>query len=327
MPYPQITILPDSEGDSEGDCNSNVSPHADTPPPLPPPWRHATSTGDPATLLSRLGTFLPQLCAANAQLEASIAAGRGTEQCIEHVGLDEEWYIEMNIGLGVLEEKRHDTQKGVKGKTKRAEGQEKGDQEVRGGKRRRRGVEGSVAGLSELRSPKAALGKMARFGIKEDVGVDVDAGGKIASTTTTVKNENPIADDYSALSAQSLPGGVVNTEQGDPSSPANRYRYRTESIIEGMEEVGEDEGEEEYQEEPEPESEPGSEPEPEPSPQIDHLQTVRTSKTPRAKRRRASAAEVETNNVMATLLNIDYLEQSSVSIVGKPGIEVVESDG
>ncbi|KAF8539281.1 hypothetical protein BDD12DRAFT_805509 [Trichophaea hybrida] len=56
-------------------------------------------------LLSRLNSFLPQLSTANASLEAEIAAaGNADTKNIEHVSDDEEQYIEMNLGLGVLEE-------------------------------------------------------------------------------------------------------------------------------------------------------------------------------------------------------------------------------
>lgn len=54
-------------------------------------------------LHQRLSTFLPNLAAANDELEVERAAGRLGERNIETVDDDE--YIEMNLGLGVLEEK------------------------------------------------------------------------------------------------------------------------------------------------------------------------------------------------------------------------------
>ncbi|ODM16833.1 hypothetical protein SI65_07798 [Aspergillus cristatus] len=58
-------------------------------------------------IMSRLTAFLPQMKSANEDLERELAAGRGKELQVD--GADEEVegrYIEMNLGLGVLEEKR-----------------------------------------------------------------------------------------------------------------------------------------------------------------------------------------------------------------------------
>ncbi|KAL4899506.1 hypothetical protein BDW74DRAFT_109163 [Aspergillus multicolor] len=63
-------------------------------------------------LLSRLSAFLPQMKSANEDLEREIAAGRGKDLQLdddgdeENDGQREGQYIEMNLGLGVLEEKR-----------------------------------------------------------------------------------------------------------------------------------------------------------------------------------------------------------------------------
>ncbi|KAL4978354.1 hypothetical protein BDW66DRAFT_18575 [Aspergillus desertorum] len=64
------------------------------------------------SLLSRLSAFLPQMKSANEDLEREIAAGRGKDIRLDD-DVDEEsdrqregQYIEMNLGLGVLEEKR-----------------------------------------------------------------------------------------------------------------------------------------------------------------------------------------------------------------------------
>ena len=56
-------------------------------------------------LQRRLSTFIPDLAAANDELEVERAAGTLGDRNIEDV--DEQSYIEMNLGLGVLEEKRH----------------------------------------------------------------------------------------------------------------------------------------------------------------------------------------------------------------------------
>ncbi|EAW07619.1 NOPCHAP1/New4 family protein [Aspergillus clavatus NRRL 1] len=60
-------------------------------------------------LLSRLSAFLPKMKNANDDLEREIAAGRGKELQLDEIDDTEEGrYIEMNLGLGVLEEQRGD---------------------------------------------------------------------------------------------------------------------------------------------------------------------------------------------------------------------------
>ncbi|KAL4934684.1 NOPCHAP1/New4 family protein [Aspergillus undulatus] len=66
------------------------------------------------SLLSKLSAFLPQMKSANEDLQREIEAGRGRELRLDNeVDEDEDGgegkggrYIEMNLGLGVLEEKR-----------------------------------------------------------------------------------------------------------------------------------------------------------------------------------------------------------------------------
>ncbi|KAJ5717125.1 hypothetical protein N7488_002771 [Penicillium malachiteum] len=58
-------------------------------------------------LLARLSAFLPKMKSANEDLEKEIAAGRGKDVVLDEVDDDKD-YIEMNLGLGVLEEKRGD---------------------------------------------------------------------------------------------------------------------------------------------------------------------------------------------------------------------------
>ncbi|KAI9757085.1 MAG: hypothetical protein M1815_002199 [Lichina confinis] len=56
-----------------------------------------------ADVLTRLSTFLPELAASNEQLEEERASGKIEERQLENVREDEA-HIEMNLGLGVLEE-------------------------------------------------------------------------------------------------------------------------------------------------------------------------------------------------------------------------------
>ncbi|KAI5854597.1 hypothetical protein BZA05DRAFT_370597 [Tricharina praecox] len=79
--------------------------------PPPPTGKKPAFTAPPSQsdLLSRLTTFLPQLSAANATLDEEIRAHGADSRNIEHVADDEERYIEMNLGLGVLEEVRDES--------------------------------------------------------------------------------------------------------------------------------------------------------------------------------------------------------------------------
>lgn len=61
---------------------------------------NGNGASDEGNLRTRLAQFLPQLADANRGL-----AGGGAEQ-IDVVGEDEEQYVEMDLGLGVLEERR-----------------------------------------------------------------------------------------------------------------------------------------------------------------------------------------------------------------------------
>ncbi|KAJ3158297.1 hypothetical protein HDU86_003006 [Geranomyces michiganensis] len=61
----------------------------------------------PSALFSRVAAFLPQLSAANADLQTSIAADAALRDRvdIENVDDDDEQYIEMNLGVGVFDTK------------------------------------------------------------------------------------------------------------------------------------------------------------------------------------------------------------------------------
>ncbi|KAK5200915.1 hypothetical protein LTR16_004435, partial [Cryomyces antarcticus] len=76
--------------------------------------RSPNSNSHPQTLLTRLSTFLPQLAAANSELDAERAAGQVLRHRMEisdgeeGAGEGEGPYIEMDLGLGVLEEQGPD---------------------------------------------------------------------------------------------------------------------------------------------------------------------------------------------------------------------------
>lgn len=82
----------DSEDeDEEGAAGSNM--------PKPPVMRRNINND----LKSRLSAFLPQMEKANKELED---AGDALNHRIDDVGEDEDRYIEMNLGLGVLSEEQ-----------------------------------------------------------------------------------------------------------------------------------------------------------------------------------------------------------------------------
>lgn len=70
--------------------------------PRPPPKPSISASSHASALQSRLSAFLPELQRANADLEEDPVAAR--TQRLDQVGDDEEHYIEMNLGLGVLKE-------------------------------------------------------------------------------------------------------------------------------------------------------------------------------------------------------------------------------
>ncbi|ODQ54335.1 hypothetical protein SAICODRAFT_34028 [Saitoella complicata NRRL Y-17804] len=83
--------------------------------------------GGGSDLLSRLNSFLPQLKAANEDLEK--VEDKETLN-IENIGEDEEKYIEMNLGLGVLEEKRPGEEFESDSEESGSEEEEEGEDEV-----------------------------------------------------------------------------------------------------------------------------------------------------------------------------------------------------
>ncbi|RPA95219.1 hypothetical protein L873DRAFT_1557377, partial [Choiromyces venosus 120613-1] len=78
--------------------------HAQSPPPAKKQKIAAADTS--SDLMSRLNAFLPAMEAANKDLQAEIEAGTVEKRNIEALDGEEERYIEMNLGLGVLEEKK-----------------------------------------------------------------------------------------------------------------------------------------------------------------------------------------------------------------------------
>ncbi|KIW60085.1 hypothetical protein PV05_00330 [Exophiala xenobiotica] len=134
--------------------------------------RMVASSGGPTPvfaggdLRSRLQAFLPQLQRANAELEASedVPARR-----IDHVDDDEEHYIEMNLGLGVLSERknREDGEIRVDGENSSSDGAENDDEAGEGNEwgEEEEGRQTDV--LARLRGEKASRGTKRKI---EDLG-------------------------------------------------------------------------------------------------------------------------------------------------------------
>ncbi|CAO3695158.1 unnamed protein product [Umbelopsis ramanniana] len=80
----------------------------DAPPTIPPPeLRKTFKMPVKSDLMARLQTFLPELESANRQLDQVVSVDPKKVD-IENVD-DSEQYIEMNLGLGVFEEKKPST--------------------------------------------------------------------------------------------------------------------------------------------------------------------------------------------------------------------------
>ncbi|KAG0170687.1 hypothetical protein DFQ28_008813 [Apophysomyces sp. BC1034] len=88
---------------SEKKDNKNDNTLVQQIPFIPPPEERKTFKLPPmkSDILSRVQAFLPQLQAANEQLEQQDPS----ELDIEHIDEENGQYIEMNLGLGVYEEK------------------------------------------------------------------------------------------------------------------------------------------------------------------------------------------------------------------------------
>ncbi|KAJ5677088.1 uncharacterized protein N7477_002721 [Penicillium maclennaniae] len=100
---------PDSSEDEDEEVNQTTSGASTIPsiPHRPKPRIKAMKGKAGSDLLSRLSAFLPQMKDANDDLEKEIAAGRGKDIVLDDADeSDGKQYIEMNLGLGVLKEKR-----------------------------------------------------------------------------------------------------------------------------------------------------------------------------------------------------------------------------
>ncbi|BDD59714.1 hypothetical protein MAP00_004908 [Monascus purpureus] len=103
-----------SESDGNDDADEdNGAESAETPIPYVPgrPKPRIYRVNQDSDILSRVSSFLPKLRSANEALQREIDAGRAKDVKLDEVDGDEEGqYIEMNLGLGVLEEKRDDNE-------------------------------------------------------------------------------------------------------------------------------------------------------------------------------------------------------------------------
>ncbi|KAE8412172.1 hypothetical protein BDV36DRAFT_64475 [Aspergillus pseudocaelatus] len=99
--------IDDEEDDQDRDVKSDNGSDHSLPriPALQKPQIHRIEKNP--DLLSRLSAFLPQMKSANDKLQQEIEAGRGKDLRLDEVDDQTDGqYIEMNLGLGVLEEKR-----------------------------------------------------------------------------------------------------------------------------------------------------------------------------------------------------------------------------
>ncbi|KAL0263573.1 hypothetical protein SLS55_002554 [Diplodia seriata] len=100
----------ESDDDSEDEEDTPMDTDEITSLPLPPDPEtrrriYQRQAPPSSSLGDRLKAFLPQLAAANEELERDRAAGKLAAMSLENVGEDDDNYIEMNLGLGVLKER------------------------------------------------------------------------------------------------------------------------------------------------------------------------------------------------------------------------------
>ncbi|KAG9565763.1 hypothetical protein KCU71_g1644, partial [Aureobasidium melanogenum] len=99
--------MSDHNSPSQSSAPSQSSSTLPTSIPTIRPKKQKPSFARPTTsdLQSRLQAFLPQMAAANAELEKLAKEGGLEGKRLEDVGEGDE-YVEMELGLGVMEEKR-----------------------------------------------------------------------------------------------------------------------------------------------------------------------------------------------------------------------------
>lgn len=242
---------------------------------------------------------------ANDELDASITAGQISDKCIENVGSDEDQYIEMNLGLGVLEENRV----GRKRKKKRhlATGQE--DRGRQGGERkRRRWWQGEQESFSSEEWRQKQEKKK-----EEMVQKKPNAANKDES-----ENKTTLTDEvFSSLNSSSPPSSYLSPSDSSAENDYSSIEDDENEVYEG----GAFGGNDTAKEQPNSKSTFGS---PQPQPQIDHLlHTVLAARVPTPKRKRVRAHDVG-KDVLVTLLNIDSSTNLAVDSAEKPAIEIVE---
>ena len=130
-----------SSDDSTSDEEDSDEEIATLKPGLKPNFSARVASGAPS-LEDRLKSFLPQLAAANSKLEQS---GAKEEFSMEVVREDEP-HIEMDLGLGVLEERNGEGDEESEDENDDGEGEEVGEKER---KRKEKDVMGKLMGKKE----------------------------------------------------------------------------------------------------------------------------------------------------------------------------------
>ncbi|MCJ1453165.1 hypothetical protein MMC28_003511 [Mycoblastus sanguinarius] len=150
-----------STSSSEYSSDFSSAPRPSVLQPLP----SALTAENLSVLQSRLNSFLPSIRRANEELEVEKKEGRLEERDIENVdgsGEEGKGYIEMNLGLGVLEEKKEDGDVEEKSGDESRSGRES---EESSGEENAKGVEKDVLGRlmgrkskgKEKENPKALV--------------------------------------------------------------------------------------------------------------------------------------------------------------------------
>lgn len=201
-------------GSSDKNTSGNSSPTVKKRPTfiLPP----SDSTDD---LLSRLNAFLPQLSAANALLTCEETV---KSLNIENVGENEDKYIEMNLGLGVLEE-IHPSDSESEGRSENGVADVAG--RSGGGTRKEgAGVLETLLGNHRSGGGKKSAGIM-EIGNDEIVGCGSGVGMGIASTVVSRKRQadddedseedNDDSDDDDSDSDDDSDGGNGETDEDE----------------------------------------------------------------------------------------------------------------
>lgn len=139
----ETSVSSDSDSASDASSSDNDDSEEEQDPiiTLGGPKKPSMRVGGLGDLKTRLSTFLPQLAAANSELEERVRNGEMEGKRFEDVDDGDEGYIEMDLGLGVLEEQKERGAESSSDDEVESDGEEDRVGKLMGQKRRKGGIQ------------------------------------------------------------------------------------------------------------------------------------------------------------------------------------------